>query len=84
MYGHGISKSGEIIDLGVENDIVQKSGSWYSYKTTKIAQGRDGAKQFILDNPEVGLEIENAIVAKINGGPVVGEEDKKTPVVEDE
>lgn len=66
MYGEGISKSGEIIDLGSENEIVQKSGAWYSYEGTKIAQGREAAKQFILDNPEVAAEIETKIKAKYN------------------
>lgn len=60
-FGQGISKTGEIIDLGVELDIVQKSGSWYSYDGTKIAQGKEGAKQFLLDNPEVSLDIETKI-----------------------
>jgi recombination protein RecA len=68
MYGEGISKSGEIIDLGAENEIVQKSGAWYSYEGTKIAQGREAAKQFILDNPEVAEEIEMKIKAKYNVG----------------
>lgn len=58
MYGEGISKNGEIIDLGVELDVVQKSGSWYSYNGTKIAQGRDAAKIFLADNPEVANELE--------------------------
>ena len=61
MYGEGISKTGEIVDLGVDCDIVEKSGSWYSYNGTKIAQGREAAKQFMADNPEVALEIEKAI-----------------------
>ena len=63
MYGEGISKSGELIDLGVDNDLVQKSGSWYSYGGTKIAQGREAAKQFMLDNPEVAEELEGKIKA---------------------
>ena len=67
MYGQGISKAGEIIDLGVDMDVVQKSGSWFSYDGTKIAQGREAAKQFILDNPELASEIENKIKAKISG-----------------
>ncbi|MBX2816079.1 MAG: recombinase RecA [Saprospiraceae bacterium] len=67
MYGAGISKVGEIIDLGVEKEVVKKSGSWYSYQGTKIAQGRDAAKQFLLDNPEVAEEIEAAVKAKIHG-----------------
>ncbi len=67
MYGKGISKVGEIIDLGVEMEIVKKSGSWFSYEGTKVAQGRDAAKQFMLDNPEVADEIEGRIKAKLNG-----------------
>ncbi len=58
MYGEGISKSGEIVDLGVDHDIIKKSGSWYSYGDSKIAQGREAAKQFMDDNPEVAEEIE--------------------------
>jgi recombination protein RecA len=57
VYGQGISRTGEIIDIGVDLNIVGKSGSWYSYNDTKIAQGREGAKQFLLDNPEVMEEI---------------------------
>ena len=52
MFGEGISKAGEIIDLGVEYDIIKKSGSWFSYDGSKLAQGRDAAKQVVLDNPE--------------------------------
>lgn len=61
MFGEGVSRTGEIIDLAVEKDILQKSGSWFSYGDTKIAQGKVGAKQFLDDNPEVAEEI----VAKI-------------------
>ncbi len=61
VFGEGISKNGEIVDLGVETDIIGKSGSWFSYEGTKIAQGREGAKQFMADNPELALEIENKI-----------------------
>ncbi len=74
MFGEGISKSGEIVDLGVDHDIIQKSGSWYSYGSAKIAQGRESAKQFVEDNPEVAAEIEAKIKAKILGIP---EDDKK-------
>ncbi|NNK73202.1 MAG: recombinase RecA [Flavobacteriaceae bacterium] len=66
-YGEGISKSGELVDMGVANDVVGKSGSWYSYGGTKIAQGREGAKQFMVDNPEVAAEIESLIKQKITG-----------------
>jgi len=68
MYGEGISKVGEIIDLGVELEVVKKSGSWYSYNDTKIAQGRDSAKNFLLDNPEVADEIEAIVKAKYGVG----------------
>lgn len=61
VFGEGISKVGEIIDLGSELDIIQKSGAWYAYNGAKIAQGRDGAKQFLLDNPELALELEKKI-----------------------
>jgi recombination protein RecA len=66
MFGTGISKTGEILDIGVSIDVVGKSGSWFSYEGTKIAQGRESAKQFLLDNPEVMLEIENKIKAHFN------------------
>ncbi len=61
MYGEGISKVGEIIDLGVDYDIIKKAGSWFSYKDTKLGQGRDGVKQLLLDNPELADEIEARI-----------------------
>jgi len=58
MYGAGISKVGEIVDLGVELNILKKSGSWFSYGETRLGQGRDSVKQLILDNPELMLELE--------------------------
>jgi recombination protein RecA len=65
MYGKGISKSGEIVDLGVELDIIQKSGSWFSYAGNKLGQGRDSVKQLIEDNPELLEELERKIKDKI-------------------
>lgn len=65
MFGEGISRAGEIIDLGVEMEIIKKSGSWFSYNNTKIAQGRDAAKQVILDNPELAEELEGLIFAEL-------------------
>ena len=65
IYGEGISKVGEIIDMGVELGIVQKSGSWFSYDTNKLGQGRDAVKQLFTDNPEMANEIEAKIRAKI-------------------
>src|SRR5579862_5458597 len=61
MFGEGISKSGEIIDLGVEYNIIKKAGSWFSYGETGLGQGRDAVKQLILDNPELMEELENKI-----------------------
>jgi recombination protein RecA len=65
MYGEGISKTGEIIDLGVEYGIIKKSGSWFSYGDTKLAQGRDASKALIKDNPELAAELETKIVEAI-------------------
>ncbi len=67
MYGKGISRVGEIIDLGVEHDIVQKSGSWFSYEGTKLGQGRESVKTLLGDNPELADEIEAKIRAEIMG-----------------
>ncbi|WKN44307.1 recombinase RecA [Tunicatimonas pelagia] len=67
MYGEGISKVGEILDLGVEMEIVKKSGSWFSYDSEKLGQGRDAVKRILLDNPELMGEIELKIRNKING-----------------
>jgi recombination protein RecA len=61
MYGEGISKEGEIIDMGSDLDIVQKSGSWYSYNEERLGQGRENAKQFLKENPEIRLEIQGQI-----------------------
>lgn len=65
IYGEGISKAGEIIDLAVEYGIVKKSGSWFSYGETKLGQGRDAVKQLIMDNPEMSEEIEKQIIEKM-------------------
>jgi recombination protein RecA len=61
LYGEGISKLGEIVDLGVELNVIKKSGSWYSYGETRIGQGRDAAKQVLTDNPELAEELEAKI-----------------------
>ena len=81
-YGKGISKVGEIVDLGVEHEIIKKSGSWYAYSDAKIAQGREAAKRFMEDNPEVALEIENKIKAAILDLGVDEEPTKKEPTPE--
>lgn len=65
IYGHGVSKMGEIIDMGVEYGVIQKSGSWFSYEGNKLGQGRDAVKQLLSDNPEVATEVEVKIKAKL-------------------
>ena len=65
IFGEGISKTGEILDLGVELGIVGKSGSWFSYNNDKLGQGRDAVRQLLVDNPELANEIEVKIRAKI-------------------
>ncbi|HEC41325.1 MAG TPA: recombinase RecA [Bacteroides sp.] len=66
MYGKGISRMGELIDLGVDMNIVKKSGSWFSYEDTKLGQGRDAVKQLLTDNPELAEEIETKLVDAFN------------------
>ncbi len=86
MFGEGISRSGEILDLGVEYGIIKKSGSWFSYNGDKLAQGRDAAKQMLADNPELCEELEALIMQALKDA----EKDrgrrplKKTPSVSDE
>ncbi len=65
MFGEGISRAGEIIDLGTDLGIIKKSGSWFSYNDTKLAQGRDAAKQVIMDNPELAEELEGLIFEEL-------------------
>lgn len=67
MFGEGISKTGEIIDLGVDFNIIKKAGSWFSYGETKLGQGRDAVKTLLLDNPELSEEIEAKIRAEVTG-----------------
>jgi len=69
MYGEGISKMGELLDLGVKAGIVEKSGSWFSYDSERVGQGRENAKQFLRDNPDMAMDIENKV--KANAGIIV-------------
>lgn len=86
MFGEGISRSGEIIDLGVQLDIIKKSGSWFSYDGSKLAQGRDAAKDVLRDNPELADELEQKIMAALRGVDqsgatlpgAIGEDEPKT------
>ena len=91
IYGKGISKSGNILDLGVNLDIVEKSGSWFSYNGARIGQGRENAKKYLEENPEIMAEIEKKVRAKFNEAfekslsdePVqVDEEEEKEPTEE--
>lgn len=76
MYGRGISRVGEVLDLAVDNGIVQKSGSWFSYGGTKLGQGRDSVKELLEDNPEMVKEMETKIKEKLMTGALQIPEDK--------
>jgi recombination protein RecA len=65
LYGEGISREGELIDLGSDTEIIEKSGAWYSYRGTRIGQGKDNARQYLLENPTVAQEIEKALREKL-------------------
>jgi len=65
IYGKGLSKMGEIIDMGVDLGLLKKSGSWYSYGDTKLGQGRDAVKNLLADNPELAEELEGLVREKI-------------------
>lgn len=84
IYGKGISKEGELIDLGVANDFVEKSGAWYSYGDVRIGQGRENAKQYMRDNPETAIELEAKIKNKIlnKEGAIIVTEDVDEVVTE--
>ncbi|MEO0320977.1 MAG: recombinase RecA, partial [Pseudomonadota bacterium] len=71
MYGEGISKTGELVDLGVKGGVVDKSGSWFSYNGERVGQGRENAKQFLRDNPDIAQAIETAI--RSNAGLIAEE-----------
>ena len=69
LYGQGISKTGELIDMGVDLNILKKSGSWFSYGETRLGQGRDAVRNLLRDNPELSEEIEGKIKAAVQGAP---------------
>jgi recombination protein RecA len=74
MFGEGISRMGEIIDYGVKMDIIDKAGSWFSYNDSKIGQGKENSKRYLIDNPIIEKEIENKILEAMG---IDTEEDKK-------
>lgn len=85
MFGEGISRSGEIIDLGVEYGIIRKSGSWFSYNESKLAQGRDSAKRVIADNPELAEELTAKITEALKNAPVLAhKKDNKESIDRDD
>ena len=69
LYGEGISREGEVVDLGAESEIVNKSGAWYAYNGDKIGQGKDNAREYLKEHPELSLEIENKIREKLGVAP---------------
>src|SRR5206468_12388228 len=69
-YGEGISRAGELIDMGLEAKLVEKSGAWLSYGDLRIGQGRENAKQFLKDNPELAAELEKKLRQSLGLGPV--------------
>ncbi|MDY4078337.1 MAG: recombinase RecA [Clostridium sp.] len=87
MYNEGISRTGNIVDVGVKEGIVQKSGAWFSYGDVRLGQGRENAKIYLRDNPEIALEIENKIREKhnlpLNTAPIVSIEKEESETVED-
>ena len=90
IYGKGVSKEGNILDIAVNLDLIEKSGSWFSYQGTRIGQGRENAKAYLAENPEVAKEIETKIrenyaaaFEKSLGDEVVDEEQEKEPETEE-
>jgi recombination protein RecA len=65
IYGEGISRAGEVVELGVEHKFVEKSGAWYAYNGEKIGQGKDNAREYLIEHPEIAIEIENKVRAAV-------------------
>src|SRR6476620_5634932 len=81
LYGHGISREGGIIDMGVEHGFVRKAGAWYTYEGDQLGQGKENARQFLKDNPDLGNEIEKKVKEKLGVGPQVDKPaEKDVPV----
>ena len=74
MYGLGISKEGSLLDVGVDNGIIRKSGAWFTYEGDQLGQGRENARNFLRDNPELAKEIEDKVKAQLGIVPIVLEE----------
>jgi recombination protein RecA len=82
MYGEGVSKVGELVDLGVKAGVVEKSGSWFSYDSQRIGQGRENAKTFLKENPDIAAKIEAAV--RGNSGVIAEKIDQGEPEEDDE
>ena len=74
LYGQGISREGSLIDLGVDNGIVRKAGAWYTYESDQLGQGKENARSFLKDNPDLADEIEKKILERLGVGPQVTDE----------
>ena len=83
IYGEGISKTGDLIDLAVEQNIIDKSGAWYAYKDERIGQGRENAKKFLKEHPEMFVEIENNVRLGFGMQPVVEQASNPAAVPEE-
>lgn len=82
LYGQGVSRTGEVIDLAADLDVVKKSGAWYSYKDQKIGQGREAAKDYLKNNPDVMKEIEEQVLANIDKVVLTSKKNKKSTAIE--
>jgi recombination protein RecA len=79
LYGFGISREGGLLDMGVENGIVRKSGAWYTYEGDQLGQGKENSRNFLLDNPDLADEIEKKIKEKLGIGPTLDRDESATP-----
>ena len=84
MYGRGISREGSVVDLGVDLGIVKKAGAWYTYEGEQLGQGRENAKNFLVDNPEIMVEITDRVWREVQPPVVAEEPESETEVAEDE
>jgi recombination protein RecA len=75
IYGQGISREGSLIDMGVEHGIVRKSGAWYTYEGDQLGQGKENARMFMRDNPDLANEVEKKILEKLGVGAVLDKDD---------
>ena len=83
MYGKGISREGSLLDIGVEHDIVKKSGAWYTYEGEQLGQGRENAKAFLTEHPEVMVEIQDRVLRAVGIGQGESEESESTDLSDD-